>query len=101
VSKTPGLNRGMGSKLLAQAIENFTTWYTTGDGKFDSGFHAGNNPYTLSAEVVNYKPEEQKVYITVDYDYVPGTVGSNVGMMFASANGWYKTSLNSKLMTRT
>jgi hypothetical protein len=87
VSKIPGLNRGMGSMLLAQAIENFTTWYTTGDGKFDSGFHAGSNPYILSAEVVNYKPEEQNVYISVDYDYVPGIVGANVGMMFASANG--------------
>lgn len=87
LSKIPGINRAMGSMLLAQAIENFTTWYTTGDGKFDSGFHAGNYPYILSAEVVNYKPEEQKVFITVDYDYVPGTVGANVGMMFASANG--------------
>jgi hypothetical protein len=87
LSKIPGINRAMGSMLLAQAIENFTTWYTTGDGKFDSGFHAGNYPYILSAEVVNYKPEEQKVFVTVDYDYVPGTVGLNVGMMFASANG--------------
>jgi len=76
-----------GKLFLAQGVENFTTWYTTGDGQFNSGYHAGNNGYALIAEVINYKTSEQNVYVTVDYDYIPGFVGSDANMLIVGVEG--------------
>jgi hypothetical protein len=63
---------GQGRIVFAQGVENFTTTYTTNDAQFNSGYHTSKGPYVLVAEVVNYKDAEIPVYISVDYEYVPG-----------------------------
>jgi hypothetical protein len=48
-------------------------FFTTPDGKFDSGYFIGDKPQvTMQAELVNYKNVEQKVFITAEYEYLPG-----------------------------
>jgi len=67
------------SIFLSGGVEHFTVWYTTPNGKFESGYYvgAGKNPFMMTAEIVNYKPIPQKVYITVDYEYVRGKFGDD------------------------
>jgi hypothetical protein len=60
--------------------------FTTPDGKFDSGFYlADNDTMLLQAELVNYRKEEQKVFIQIDYEYVDGKSAKAAGTTFASA----------------
>jgi hypothetical protein len=45
-------------------------------GATESGFYMKDDVILLQAEVVNYKPELQKVYVTIDYEFLPeGKVG--------------------------
>jgi stress up-regulated protein Nod 19 len=45
--------------------------FTTPDGTFNSGYLIGpQQMLAMQAELVNYRTEEQKVYVTVDYEYV-------------------------------
>jgi hypothetical protein len=70
-------------------VENFTTLYTTKDGQFNSGYHTGKGPYVLVAEVINYKDAELPVYISVDYEYVPGIIGQDANMAILNVNGLF------------
>jgi hypothetical protein len=78
---------GQGRIVFAQGVENFTTLYTTKDGQFNSGYHTGKGPYVVVAEVINYKNAELPVYISVDYEYVPGIVGQDANMAILNVNG--------------
>jgi hypothetical protein len=78
---------GQGRVVFAQGVENFTTLYTTQDGQFNSGYHTSKGPYVLVAEVINYKDAEIPVYISVDYEYVPGIVGQDANMAILNVNG--------------
>jgi hypothetical protein len=78
---------GQGRIVFAQGVENFTTTYTTKDGKFDSGYHTAGGSYVMTAEVVNYKAADIPVYITIDYDMVPGKVGQDANMAILSVTG--------------
>jgi hypothetical protein len=80
---------GQGRIVFAQGVENFTTLYTTKDGQFNSGYHTGKGPYTLVAEVISYKDTDLPVYISVDYEYVPGIVGQDANMAILNVNGRY------------
>jgi hypothetical protein len=39
----------------------------------------------LQAELVNYRREEQKVFLQIDYEYVDGKTPKAAGTTFASA----------------
>jgi hypothetical protein len=78
---------GQGRIVLAQGIENFTTSYTTNDGRWNSGYHAGKGSYVLVAEVINYKGADLPVYVSVDYEYVPGLVGQDSNIAILNVNG--------------
>jgi hypothetical protein len=83
--RLPSLN----SFLIVQGVENFTTWYTTKDGSFDSGFQlpADKKGQVLTGEFVNYNKAAQDVYLTMEYDYVPGIVGGDAFMSLLSVLG--------------
>jgi hypothetical protein len=50
--------------------------YTTTDGKFDSGFYIGaNDKFLINSDLVNYNAEAKQVYLTIDFEYVPGKAG--------------------------
>jgi hypothetical protein len=85
--KLPNMN----SFLIVQGVENFTTWYTTPDGAFNSGYQlSGSGPtsrQSLTGEFVNYNPKSQNVYLTMEYDYLPGIVGGDAFMSLLSVLG--------------
>jgi hypothetical protein len=65
-------------------------FFTTPDGKFNSGYFIGAKPQmALQAELINYKNIEQKVYITAEYEYVPGinADSSDSSVSLFSVNG--------------
>jgi hypothetical protein len=78
---------GLPNMLFVQGIENFTTWYTTPNGKPDSGFYATSDIYSMIAEVINYKNTKRDVYITVDYEFVPGKPPKDASIAYASVTG--------------
>lgn len=68
------------------AVDEFRQYFTTPDGKFDSGLHRGADDWLLyQAEIVNYKPEPQEVYLQFDVEHVPGQVGQPASTQFTSA----------------
>jgi hypothetical protein len=83
--KACGLGGAGMSTFLGGAVDGFTQLYTTIDGKFPSGFHVGNDQMMMQAEIVNYLKEPQKVWITVDYEWLPGTHGSDAYQTVLSA----------------
>lgn len=67
------------------AVDEFTQWFTTPDGKFNSGFYLGKKDKMLmQAEIVNYRSEPQKVFLQFDVEYLPGKVGSEAVTAFTS-----------------
>jgi hypothetical protein len=78
---------GLPNMLFVQGIENFTTWYTTPTGNLNSGFYANSDTYSMIAEVVNYKTEKQSVYITVDYEFLPGKPKVDAAISYISVTG--------------
>jgi hypothetical protein len=78
----PPRGLGQGRIVFAQGVENFTTLYTTKDGQFNSGYHTGKGNYVMVAEVINLP-----VYISVDYEYVPGINGQDANMAILNVNG--------------
>ena len=52
-------------------------YYTTPDGKFNSGYFIDNNKFMMQVEMINYRPEEQTVYVLADLEYVDGHVGGD------------------------
>lgn len=45
--------------------------FTTPDGKFKSGYAIGSSTaFMMQSELVNYLPVEQKIFITMEYEYV-------------------------------
>jgi hypothetical protein len=65
-----------GGGFVGGAVDEFTDYFTTPDGKIDSGFFipANNNMY-LSGEVINYLKSPQAVYIRLDMEWIPGKHG--------------------------
>jgi hypothetical protein len=68
------------------AVDEFKQWFTTPDGKFDSGFYlAKDDLMLLQAELVNYRKEEQKVFLQIDVEYVDGKSPKSAATTFATA----------------
>jgi hypothetical protein len=66
----------LGSTFLGGGVDEFTTRYTTPDGNMDSGYYISKDTtISVQAEIVNYKPVDQKIYLTMDVEYFPGKVG--------------------------
>jgi hypothetical protein len=65
--------------------DEFTQYYTTPDGKFESGYFIKNNDFAMQAEMINYSKDEQSVYIQTDIEYLPGLVGMDAQQAGASA----------------
>lgn len=71
------LNHPVKSIFLSGGVEHFTVWYTTPDAKFDSGYYVHQGPFAMTGEIVNYKNTPQKIFVTLDYEWVPGKVGAD------------------------
>jgi hypothetical protein len=76
--------------LLDLLQDEFTQFYTTPDGKFNSGYYIKDNDFALQAEIINYRSTEQSVYIQTDLEYLPGKVGSDAEQGILSAVGEFR-----------
>lgn len=64
--------------FIVSGNDEAANWYTTPDGAFDSGYYIGKAPvFTMQAELVNYLKEPQKIFVTMEYEYLPGKVAKN------------------------
>jgi hypothetical protein len=86
----------LGSTFLGGAVDEFTVWYTSEDSKTDSGYYISNHTtMAVQAEVVNYKPTPQQIYLTMDIEYLPGKVGRDAMSTLLTVTGcgalpgWY------------
>jgi hypothetical protein len=63
--------------FLGGAVNEYWVWYTTPDGKEDSGYYIGpsGNKIWIQSEVVTYRTTPQQVYMTLDLEWMPGKVG--------------------------
>jgi hypothetical protein len=75
------------SIFLSGGVEHFTVWYTTPDGKYDSGYYVDKGPYAMTAEIINYKSTPQNVYITFDYEWIKGRVGQDAFSTLLTVTG--------------
>jgi hypothetical protein len=75
-SSTPSPGRLSGASLLTGGAEDKgDTYFTSGDGKFNSGFFVGKNDRIIGfAEVINYRNVTQKVYTQLELEYVEGRI---------------------------
>jgi hypothetical protein len=78
----PGLDLNSfrpGASFIGGAVDEFTDWYTTPDGKGNSGYYIPKDTTVfLSGEIINYLKSEQEVYLRFDLEYLPGRVGTEV-----------------------
>jgi hypothetical protein len=74
VCKTSLPIRGTGPKLVVgSAVDTDARIYTTPDGQFKSGNYMTKTPkLSLMAELINYKDEEQTVYVVMEIEAVQG-----------------------------
>jgi hypothetical protein len=51
-------------------------FYTTKDGKFDSGYYIGkNDAINIAGDVVNYTNEQKTVFTVAEFEYIEGNSG--------------------------
>jgi hypothetical protein len=77
----------IGHAFASQAVENFTLWWTPPDGSVQSGYYHDGSPLVMGAEIVNYNPSPQKVYVALDLEYVDGKYGQQAATMPLSVTG--------------
>jgi hypothetical protein len=70
--------------IMTDSSEDKTTQYfTTADGKFDSGFYIGPEDKILhGAEVLNYNNEAKSVYVVSELEYLEGKPKGFMETMF-------------------
>jgi hypothetical protein len=73
--------------LLTGIQDDFTQFYTTPDGKFPSGYYVKDNNFMMQTEIINYKKTEQKVYVEIEVEYMPGKIGGDAEQGVLSAVG--------------
>jgi hypothetical protein len=62
--------------------------FTSDDGTYNSGYHLGKDDYVLiQSDLVNYRNESQNVFLTWDYEYVPGFQGLQAITTLLSVTG--------------
>jgi hypothetical protein len=72
------------SPFIGAGVDDFTQFYTTQDAKLPSGY-IKDDTFLMQLELVNYKEVQQKVFIQIDLEYVPGKVGSDASQAFLFA----------------
>jgi hypothetical protein len=73
VRMKPGIRQ---STIVATPVVSFVDYYTTPNGKFDSGYYVPPSvKASMSGEIINYLREEQRLYIQFDSEFVLGRVG--------------------------
>jgi Stress up-regulated Nod 19 len=60
-----------GSGFIVSGNDIANNMFTTPDGTFNSGYNMRNPRIAMQAELVNYRPEKQKVFIALEYEYLP------------------------------
>jgi hypothetical protein len=66
----------IGGGFVGGAVDEFIDYFTSADGKINSGyFIPKNSRMFLSGEVINYLPFPQNVYVRLDIESVPGKQG--------------------------
>jgi hypothetical protein len=71
---SPG-RRSEGALFTGGAEDKGDTYFTSGDGKFNSGFFVGKNDRIMGgAQVINYRDVTQKVHIQLELEYIEGKV---------------------------
>jgi hypothetical protein len=69
---------GGGAGFVGGAVDEFIDYFTTPDGKFDSGYYIPTGAKAMmSGEVINYLKEQQTVYIRLDLEWLPGKKGTD------------------------
>ena len=69
-SATPGFPS---SYFLGSGVDQSEYYFTTPDGKYNSGYYIGKNEqFLMQTEIVNYSPKPQKWYIAADVEYTAG-----------------------------
>ena len=96
-----GLNWMYGSRkpdvYAFGAVDEFRQYFTTPDGKLDSGFYRGKDDFIFTqAELINIRPEPIKVYLQFDVEFVPGKARRIASTSFASATGMFYVALGVK-----
>jgi hypothetical protein len=77
-----------GAGFVGGAVDEFTDYYTTRDGKFDSGYYIPPGVRaSMSGEIINYLKEPQQVYVQFDLEFVPGHVGQEAIKSSISVEG--------------
>jgi hypothetical protein len=73
---TPSPGRLSGASLFTGGAEDKgDTYFTSADGKFNSGYFIGKNDRVMGvAEVINYRNVTQKVHIQLELEYVEGRI---------------------------
>ncbi|KAF2671000.1 hypothetical protein BT63DRAFT_477559 [Microthyrium microscopicum] len=63
-----------GVGFIISGNDEAPNWFTTPDGKFNSGYGIKNKPMlAMTSELVNYREEDQKVFIAMEYEYMKGS----------------------------
>jgi hypothetical protein len=77
-----------GAGFVGGAVDEFIDYYTTPDGKFNSGYYIPPKiSAMMSGEIINYLKEPQEVYIQFDVEFVPGKVGTEAVKTAISVEG--------------
>jgi hypothetical protein len=88
LSKLMDVKNLAGAGFVGGAVDEFTDFYTTQDGKMNSGYYIPQNiKAQMSGEIINYRKEPQQVYIQFDLEYVPGHVGGEAVKTALSVEG--------------
>jgi hypothetical protein len=70
------------------AVDEFTDWFTSQDGKSDNGYYVSPKAsFLMQAELVNYLKTDQSVYIQTDIEWLPGKVGTDTIKTSMSVTG--------------
>jgi hypothetical protein len=74
--------------LAMAAVDEYIQWYTTPDGKYDSGLYIDpRDRFFMQAELINYKKVAQEVYFQIDMEWVEGKVGKHATYTPISVTG--------------
>ncbi|KAF1809059.1 hypothetical protein P152DRAFT_174848 [Eremomyces bilateralis CBS 781.70] len=73
ISVPPGFQMPAISVLVGTGEDASPQVFASKDPKVKSGFYIGSNDtFTAMVEAVNYNPYEKDIYLSMDYEYIPG-----------------------------
>ncbi|KAE9970644.1 hypothetical protein EG328_006128 [Venturia inaequalis] len=97
---TSGLFGAGMSVFVGKGNEAGRSVFASTNNTVKSGFYvSGKDKMYMTAELVNYEPEDRDIYVMIDYEYIPSTDGKrpadymDVGMGAIAVDGCLVTSL--------